>query len=72
MNDRRPVRILLALVLTAVLSAVSSGLLDVQGKWGDPRQAAANILWMVFLVSVLAIMVTGARLLARRRAATAR
>jgi hypothetical protein len=72
MNNRRPVRILLALVATALVSAVSSGLLDVQGDWGEPRQAAANILWIAFLVSVLGIIVTGARVLVRRRAITAR
>jgi amino acid transporter len=71
MNDRRPVRILLALVATAVVSAMGSGLLDVQGDWGEPRQAAANILWIVFLVSVLGIIVAAARMLMHRRTTAA-
>jgi len=72
MNDRRPARILLALVATAVVSAIGSGLLDVQGDWGEPRQAAANILWIVFLVSVLGIIVAAARMLMHRRTTPAR
>ena len=72
MNDRRPVRIVLGLVAVALVSLVGSGLLDVQGKWGEPRQAAANILWMVFLLSLIGLVITGARMLVHRRSAVPR
>ena len=67
MTNRRPVHIVLGLFLTAVVGFVGGAALDVQGDWGEPRQAAANILWIVFLLSVVGLIVTGARLLVRRR-----
>ena len=72
MHDRRPVRVILALVAAAVVSAVGSGTLDTQGNWGQPHQAIANILWIVFLLSVLSLVVVGARLLVHRRTAAGR
>ena len=68
MTNRRPVHIVLGLFLTAVVGFVGAAVLDVQGDWGQPRQAAANILWIVFLLSVVGLVVAGTRMLVRRRA----
>jgi len=72
MNDRRPIRIILALVASAVVGLVGSAMLDVHGDWGQPRQAAANILWIVFLLSVVGLIVAGTRTLVHRRTRAAR
>jgi hypothetical protein len=71
MNERRPRNIILALALTAAVAFVGTAILDVHGNWGDPRQAAANVLWIVFLLSVVGLLVTSARMLLRRRQTTA-
>ncbi len=67
MPTRRPQKVMLALVAVAVSSSLSSVLLDENGKWGDLRQAAANVLWIVFLLSVLGLVITGIRVLVARR-----
>jgi H+/Cl- antiporter ClcA len=71
-NERRPTYIVLALAASAVVGFVGAGLLDVHGDWGEPRQAAANILWIVFLLSVVGLVVAGARMLVHRRPRAAR
>lgn len=67
MNTLRPKQVIGTLVAIAVASLTGSGLLDQHADWGDPRQAAANILWIIFLLSVLALIVVSVRLLVRRR-----
>ena len=69
MRDRRPTHVMLALVVTAAVGFLGSALLDVHGKWGEPRQAAANVLWIIFLLSVVALIVVGARMFVHRRRA---
>jgi H+/Cl- antiporter ClcA len=69
-NERRPAGVMLVLAAVAAVSFVSSALLDVHGSWGQPRQAATNILWIVFLLSVLGLIVIGARLVVHRRTST--
>jgi uncharacterized membrane protein affecting hemolysin expression len=44
-----------------------SVVLDEHGNWGDPRQAATNILWIMFLLSTLAFVVLAVRLALVRR-----
>ena len=68
----RPIQVIAALVAIAVASASGSGLLDQHADWGDPRQAAANTLWIVFLLSVLALIVVSVRLVVRRRSGAVR
>ncbi len=72
MNTLRPIQIIGALVALAVASFAGSALLDQHADWGDPRQAAANSLWIIFLLSVLALIVVGVRVVVRRRTATVR
>lgn len=67
MNESRPVRVMLALAASAVVGFTGAALLDVHGDWGQPRQAAANILWIIFLLSVVGLVVAGARMLVHRR-----
>jgi cytochrome c biogenesis factor len=68
MRSRRPGQVLLTLALVAVVCFGLSVVLDEHGNWGDPRQAAANILWIMFLLSTLAFLVLAVRLaLVRRR-----
>ena len=67
MNESRPVRIMLALAASAVVGFTGAVLLDVHEDWGQPRQAAANILWIIFLLSVVGLVVAGARMLVHRR-----
>lgn len=67
MTDRRPRMILLVLTAAAAVGFLGSAVLDVHGDWGDPRQAVANVCWFVFLFSVVGLLVTGARVLLRRR-----
>ena len=69
MRDSRPTRVMLALVVTAAVGFLGSALLDTNGKWGEPRQAAANVLWIIFLLSVVALIIVGARMLVHRRRA---
>lgn len=68
MNTLRPIQIIATLAAVAVTSLAGSALLDHHADWGDPRQAAANILWITFLLSVLALIVVGVRVVVRRRA----
>jgi hypothetical protein len=63
----RPFRIALALAATAAVAFAGSAALDVNGTWSEPRQAVANVLWIVFLVSVLALLVVGVRTFVRQR-----
>jgi hypothetical protein len=51
----------------AVVCFGLSALLDQHGSWGDPRQAATNILWIMFLLSTLAFVVLAVRLALVRR-----
>jgi len=67
MRTRRPQKVMLALIAVAVSASLISVLLDENGKWGDLRQAAANVLWIVFLLSVLGLVITGIRVLVARR-----
>jgi hypothetical protein len=70
MNPRRPRNVLGLLALTAVLGFATSGLLDHHSDWGDPRQAVANVGWIVFLISLLGFVVFGVRLFLHRREST--
>jgi hypothetical protein len=67
MNTLRPKQVIGTLVAIAVASMIGSVLLDQHADWADPRQAAANILWISFLLSVLALIVVSVRLVVRRR-----
>ena len=67
MNDKRPRNVILILAITAAVGFVASGLLDEHSDWGNPRQAVANVCWILFLLSVIGLLVTGARMLLRRR-----
>jgi len=61
-------RNLIVLAAIAVLSFIGTWLLDKHGAdWGDPRQAAANILRILFWVSIAVLLVIGLRMLVRRR-----
>ena len=71
MHNRRPATVMLSLLGVAVVAFIGSGLLDVHRSWTDPRQATATALWIVFLLSVLGLVVTGVRLLVARRSAPA-
>ena len=51
----------------AVVCFGLSAALDEHGNWGDPRQAAVNILWIMFLLSTLAFLVLAVRLAIVRR-----
>jgi cytochrome c biogenesis factor len=59
--------VLLTLALAAVVCFGLSVVLDEHGNWGDPRQAAANILWIMFLLSTLAFLVLAVRFAVLRR-----
>jgi cytochrome c biogenesis factor len=59
--------VLLTLALAAVVCFGLSVVLDEHGNWGDPRQAATNILWIMFLLSTLAFVVLAVRLALVRR-----
>jgi cytochrome c biogenesis factor len=59
--------VLLTLALVAVVCFGLSTVLDEHGNWGDPRQAATNILWIMFLLSTLAFVVLAVRLALVRR-----
>lgn len=72
MNTLRPIQVIGALVAIALVSVTGSAVLDHQADWGDPRQAAANTLWIIFLLSVLALIVVGVRVVVRRRTGAAR
>ncbi len=67
MRNRRPGQVLVALGLVAVMCFALSAVLDEHGNWGDPRQAAANILWIMFVLSTLAFLVLAVRLALLRR-----
>jgi cytochrome c biogenesis factor len=67
MRNRRPGQVLLTLALAAVVCFGLSVVLDEHGNWGDPRQAATNILWIMFLLSTLAFVVLAVRLALVRR-----
>jgi hypothetical protein len=67
MRNRRPGQMLVTLGLVAVVCFGLSAVLDEHGNWGDPRQAAANILWIMFLLSTLAFLVLAVRLALVRR-----
>jgi len=69
-NERRPIHISIALAASAAVGFVGAVLLDIEGDWGEPRQAAADILWIIFLLSVLGLVVAGARMLVHRPRAT--
>lgn len=72
MKNRRPLHVIGALATIAPVSLVGSGLLDHHEGWGDPRQAVANVLWIVFLLSGLALLAAGSRMALRRRAGAVR
>jgi hypothetical protein len=72
MNDRRPRNIIRVLLITAAVGFAGSALFDVHGDWGDPKQAIANVCWILFLLSVVGLLVTGGRVLFRRRQPSAR
>jgi cytochrome c biogenesis factor len=59
--------VLVTLALVAVVCFGLSTVLDQHGNWGDPRQAATNILWIMFLLSTLAFVVLAVRLALVRR-----
>jgi hypothetical protein len=67
MRNRRPGQVLVPLGLVAVVCFGLSAMLDEHGSWGDPRQAAANILWIMFLLSTLAFVVLAVRFALVRR-----
>lgn len=67
MNRLRPHQVIGALVAVALISLTGSALLDQHADWGEPRQAAANVLWIISLLSVLALIAVGVRLVLRRR-----
>ena len=67
MRNRRPGQVLVTLALVAVVCFGLSTVLDEHGNWGDPRQAATNILWIMFLLSTLAFLVLAVRLALVRR-----
>jgi hypothetical protein len=67
MRDRRPGRVLVVLGVLALACFALSGLLDEHGNWGDPRQAAANLLWIAFLLATVAFIVMAVRLAVTRR-----
>lgn len=66
MKDRRPAQILGTIVAVGALSVLGSAVLDKGADWGDPQQAAANVLWIVFLLSALALIVVGITMLSRK------
>ncbi len=70
MTTNRPARLLAVLLGYAVVAVLGSGLLDEHSDWGNPRQAAANVLWISFLLAVLAAIAVGIRLATRRRSVT--
>lgn len=72
MNRLRPIQVIGALVAIALASMTGSVLLDQHAGWGDPRQAAANTLWIVFLLSVLALIAVSVRFVVRRRTGAVR
>jgi hypothetical protein len=61
-----------AIVLTvaAVVFFAAAGIFNKNGNWGDPGQAVANISWMLFVASVLALIVDGALALKHRHHST--
>jgi cytochrome c biogenesis factor len=59
--------VLVTLALVAVVCFGLSAVLDQHGNWGDPRQAATNILWIMFLLSTLAFLVLAVRFAVLRR-----
>jgi hypothetical protein len=59
--------VLVTLALVAVVCFGLSTVLDQHGNWGDPRQAATNILWIMFLLSTLTFVVLAVRLALVRR-----
>jgi cytochrome c biogenesis factor len=67
MRNRRPGQVLVTLALVAVVCFGLSTVLDEHGNWGDPRQAATNILWIMFLLSTLAFVVLAVRMALVRR-----
>ena len=67
MRNRRPGQLLATLALVAMVCFGLSAALDEHGNWGDPRQAAANVLWIMFLLSTLAFLVLAVRLALLRR-----
>lgn len=68
----RPVQVIGALVAIALGSLAGSVLLDQHAGWGDPRQAVANSLWIIFLLSVLVLIVFGVRVVVSRRSGAVR
>jgi cytochrome c biogenesis factor len=59
--------VLLTLALVAMVCFGLSAVLDEHGNWGDPSQAAANILWIMFLLSTLAFLLLAVRFALVRR-----
>ncbi len=72
MNKFRPIQLVVTLVAIALASLVGSVLLDRHADWGDPRQVAANLIWIVFLLSVLSLIIVSARLVGRRKSSAVR
>ena len=54
-----PGKAALGFLVLGVAFAALSGALDNHGNWGDIRQAAANISWMLFLACVAGLVIDG-------------
>jgi hypothetical membrane protein len=58
LTNRRTFATLIGL---ALVGFVLAGVFDHHAEWNDPRQAMANLAWIVFLVCALATVVLGIR-----------
>jgi hypothetical protein len=60
-------RTITALLGIAVVAFVAAAALDQQSNWGNPRQAAANVSWIVFVLCAVTCIVLGVRAAVVRR-----
>ncbi len=65
MSNRRPVTLLITFAVTAGIGLVLAAIFDEQKGWNHPGQAIANVSWIVMLLSIVGLVVTGVTLLAR-------
>lgn len=65
MQNRRPVLVLGTCAAIAVTGFVLAAVLDEQKGWNHAGQAVANVAWIVMLVALLGIVVSGGTLIAR-------
>ena len=65
MSNRRPVTLLVAFTVVAVVGFGLAAVFDEHKGWNHPGQFVANISWISMLLSVVGIVITGIALLAR-------